>query len=203
MSSKLKKKGKNKFFTKSDLQGVRDYAKRVNNTDKLISDSYCNIKMIAFQILHDKFGFGNKRISRLDEHMDRFLEDVEVQKKSTKELEDYLIERCKVDARAEANMVPFRERFAITKYKIHPESQRQAGQTLLASIFVSFLALGICLKEDFKFSANQIKKAYWHIRDYINTLSRYKQFELTLDGVAESLFEDVKYRVGQFKDGEL
>jgi hypothetical protein len=72
MSSKLKKKSKNKFLSKSDLQGIRDYTKRANNTDKLISDSYYNIKLIAFQILHDKFGFGNKRISRLDEQMDGF-----------------------------------------------------------------------------------------------------------------------------------
>jgi hypothetical protein len=203
MSSKLKKKSKNKFLSKSDLQGIRDYTKRANNTDKLISDSYYNIKLIAFQILHDKFGFGNKRISRLDEQMDGFLEEVENKKISTESLIILMKDKYNVDVKAEANMVPFRERFAITKYKIHPESQRQAGQDLLASICVSFVMLGLILKTDFKFSSNQIKKAYWHIRDYINTLSRYKQFELTLDGIAESLMEDTKYCVKRFKDSEL
>ena len=198
MSSKLKKKSKNKYFSQSDMQGMREYAKRVNNTNKLLSDAYYNIKTIAFQILHLDAGFGKKRLERLDEYMDIFLEDVEVQKMSTKELEDSFMKRTNINIREEANLVPFRERFYITRYEIHPESQRQAGYELAASIGVSFLILGLILKEKFKFSANQIKKLYCRIRDHINTLSRFKQFELTLDGVAEGLLEDTKYSVKRF-----
>lgn len=198
MSSKLKKKSKNKFLSKSDMQGMREYTKRVNNTNNLLSDAYYNIKTIAFQILHLDAGFGKKRLERLDEYMDIFLEDVEVQKISTKALEDSFMKRTNINIREEANLVPFRERFYITRYKIHPESQKQAGYELLGSISVSFLVLGLILKEKFKFSANQIKKLYCRIRDHINTLSRFKQFELTLDGVAEGLLEDTKYTVKRF-----
>ena len=198
MSSKLKRKSKNKYFSQSDMQGMREYASRVNNTNKLLSDAYYNIKTIAFQILHLDEGFGNKRLGRLDEYMDIFLEDAEVQKISTKALEENFIKKTKINIREEANLVPFRERFYVTRYKIHPESQRQAGFELLGSISVSFLILGLVLKEKFKFSANQIRKLYCRIRDHINTLSRFKQFGLTLDGVAEGLMEDTKYEVRKF-----
>lgn len=192
MSSKLKKK------TKKSVLGNRDWEKRVNNTDKLIEESYYNLRLIAYQILHDKFGFGQKRIIRLEQTIDGYMASKTDGELKTEELIGIMKAKCDIDVKAEANLVPFRERFALTKYKIHAESQQSAGMYLLASICNYFALLGVCLRTEFKFSANQIKKAYWHIRDYINTLSRYKQFELTIDMIAESLMEEVKYCDARF-----
>ena len=188
MGSKLKKKSKNKQ-ARRDLE----WEKRVNNTDKLIEESYYNLRLIAYQILHDKFGFGQKRIIRLERTIDEYMAAKAEGGLHTDELLFFMKEKCNIDVKDEANKVPFRERFAIVKFKIHAESQKSAGMYLLDSICNYFALLGVCLKTQFKFSANQIKKAYWHIRDYINTLSRYKQFELTIDMIAESLMEEVKY----------
>ena len=187
MSSKLKKK------TKKPIRRDTDWEKRVSNTDKLIEDSYYNIRLIAYQILHDKFGFGQKRIIRVERTIDEYMAAKAEGGLHTDEMLFFMKEKCDIDVKGEANLVPFRERFALTKHKIHADSQQSAGMYLLASILNYFCLLGVCLKTQFKFSANQIKKAYWHIRDYINTLSRYKQFELTIDMIAESLMEEVKY----------
>lgn len=187
MSSKLRKK------SKKPIQKDWEWEQRVSNTDKLIEDSYYNLRLIAYQILHDKFGFGQKRIVRVENTIDAYMLAKEKGEFDFNGLEKVLKDKCNIDVREEANKVPFRERFYITKHKIHAESQRSAGKYLLGSICNFFALLGVCLKISFKFSANQIKKVFWHIRDYINTLSRYKQFELTIDMIAESVMEEIGY----------
>jgi hypothetical protein len=187
MSSKLKKKCKKSINKNADLE------KRANNTDKLIEDSYYNIRLIAYQILHDKFGFGQKRIIRVENTIDEYMASKEQGGISTDELIWFMKQKCNIDIKEEVNVVPFRERFALTKYKIHVESQQSAGMYLLASICNYFCLLGVCLKTQFKFSTRQIKEVYGWIRYYINTLSRHKQFELTIDMIAECLMDEVKY----------
>ncbi len=187
MSSKLKKKTKNSVAKKND------YAIRERNTDKLIEDSYYNIRLIAYQILHDKFGFGQKRIVRVENTIDKYMESKAEGGLHTDEMLFFMQEKCKIDVKEEVNQVPFRERFAVTKYKIHAESQQSAGMYLLASICNYFCLLGVCLKTQFKFSTRQIKEVYEWIRYYINTLSRQKQFDLTIKDIAECLIEEVGY----------
>ena len=193
MSSKLKKKSKNKYLDRKDMANISDYTKRVNNTDKLIEDSYYNIRLIAYQILHDKFGFGQKRIVRLENTIDKYMEEKAEGGLHTDEMLFFMQEKCKIDIKEEVNCVPFRERFALTKYKINVDSQQSAGMYLLASICNYFCLLGVCLRTQFKFSTRQIKEVYEWIRYYINTLSRHKQFELTIKDIAECLIEEVGY----------
>ena len=193
MSSKLKKKTKNKYLDRKDMANISDYTKRVGNTDKLIEDSYYNIRLIAYQILHDKFGFGQKRIVRVENTIDAYLTSQEQGEISFAGLEKVLKEKCDIDVKEEVNCVPFRERFALTKYKINVDSQKAAGMYILASICNYFSLLGVCLKTQFKFSTRQIKEVYEWIRYYINTLSRQKQFELTIKDIAECLIEEVGY----------
>ncbi len=192
MSSKLKKKNKGKFFNRTEQANMNDYAKRVSNTDKLIEDSYYNIRLIAYQILHDKFGFGQKRIVRLENTIDKYMEQREDGLKMD-ELIFFMQDKCKIDVKAEVNIVPFRERFALTKYKINADSQQSAGMYLLASLCNYFSLLGVCLKTQFKFSTRQIREVYEWIRYYINTLSRHKQFDLTIKDIAECLIDEVGY----------
>ena len=188
MSSKLKKKSKNRPIPRNT-----DWNKRVNNTDKLIEESYYNLRLIAYQILHDKFGFGQKRIIRLEHSIDEYMASEAEGGLHTDEMMRFMKESCDIDIKAEVNVVPFRERFALTKYKIHADSQQSAGMYLLASICNYFSLLGVCLRKHFKFTPKQIREAYGWIRYYINTLARPKQFELTINDIAECLMEEVKY----------
>lgn len=206
MSSVLNRKKKKMQplgYSKSELVKIQTYAKRQSNTDLLIEESLKNIRLIAYQILHDKFGFGNKRITRVDNTIEEYLKAAADGGMSTEQLQHFLKEKCDIDVKEEANIVPFRERFAITNYKINADSYQSAGMYLVASICNYFSLLGVCLKTQFKFSTRQIREAYEWIRYYINTLSRKEQFDLEIKDIAESAWEEFKYRDERFIGGNL
>ena len=188
--TRKKKKMKPVGFTKQELISMRDYARRKSNTDILIEESYMNIRLIGYQILHDKFGFGQKRIIRVEQTIDEYLNAVADGGMSTEQLQYFLKEKCKIDVKDEANKVPFRERFALTEHKISAQSMQSAGSYLLASICNYFSLLGVCLRTQFKFSTRQIREVYEGIKYYINSLSRGYE---TMTGVASVLFHECDY----------
>lgn len=144
-----------------------------------------------------------KRIARVEEEMDKLLKKAAAGKETETEMMFLLKEKYKIDTKEEANKVPFFERFAITERKFPFESKQSAGMYLLASICNYFTLLGTCLKIQFEFSKNQIEKAYFYIRDYINTLLRPKQFGLTIGMIAESVKIECGYIDERFvKDGK-
>ena len=204
MSSVLNRKKKKMQplgYSKKELVRIKEQAKRQSNTDLLIEESFKNIRLIAYQILNNKFGFGNKRITRVDNTIEKYLKSAAEGEMSTEQLQFYLKEKCDIDVKDEANMVPFRERFSLTNYKINADSHQSAGMYLLASICNYFSLLGVCLKTQFKFSARQIREAYEHIRSYINTLSQYKRYELKIEDIAVSAWEEFKYCDERFVGG--
>ena len=174
-----------------------------NNAAYLIEQSFENVKIIAYQILHDKFGFGNKRIIRVENTINAYLnakadEDAHL---TTAELEYYMKTKCSISVTEEANKVPFRERFALVDRKVAPNSMQKAGQYLLASICNYFSLLGNCLKTQFRFSAKQIREVLDWIRYYINSLS---QKYLDMTDVASMLYHECDYCdkrfVGKFRE---
>lgn len=74
MSNALKRKKKPTFFTKQDTKiiGRNDFEKR--NADKVVTKSYKDFVAIGYIVLRDLFGFGQKRIIRLQEEMKKCLE---------------------------------------------------------------------------------------------------------------------------------
>lgn len=206
MSSVLKRKKKIMEpvgYERKTIAKAAEWSMRQRNTENLIEESYLNVKLIAYQILHDKFGFGQKRIARVDNTIDSYLKSRAKDEISTDELEHFMKKKCDIDVRKEANMVPFREQFYLLCGKVEPTSMRSAGIWLNASIINIFTLLGICLKTQFKFSARQIKEVYEYIRDYINTLSRYKQFELKIEDIAVSVAEECKFIDRRFVRSDL
>jgi hypothetical protein len=203
MGSKLKKKTRYepKGYDKKSIAKMADSMTRRRNTDALIEEAYVNVRLIAYQILHDKFGFGKKRIARVDETIDKYLIKAAKDEVTESEMIFLLKQKYDIDVKAEANKVPFLERFALTKSYILPESRQSAGMYLLASICNYFALLGCCLKTQFKFSKNSIEKAFWHIRGYINTLHRFKQFGLTIPMIAESVKDECGYIDNRFYKG--
>lgn len=103
-----------------------------------------------------------------------------------------------LDVKQEANIVPYRERFFLVRQKIAPASMKAAAAYLVASISNYFALLGVCLKSGFGFSAKKIREVYEWIRYYINTLSRQKEFKLTIKDIAECLLQECKYCDSRF-----
>ena len=188
--SRKKKKMQPLGYSMNEIFGIQQYAGAQSNTDYLVKESFKNIKLISFQILHDKFGFGNKRIIRVENTINAYLDSVADVKLSTAELEYYMKSKCDISVTDEANNVPFRERFALVDRKVAPNSMQKAGQYLAASICNYFSLLGNCLKSQFKFSSRQIREVFEWIRYYINSLSgKY----LDMVDVASVLYHECNY----------
>lgn len=193
MSSVLNRKKKKMQplgYTKQELVSIQNYARKQSKTNYLIEESYMNIRLIGYQILHDKFGFGQKRIIRVEQTIDEYLNSVADGGMSTEQLQFFLKEKCKIDVKDEANKVPFRERFALTEHKISAQSMQSAGSYLLASICNYFSLLGVCLKTQSKFSTRQIREVYEWVRYYIGSISMGYE---TMTGVASVLEWECKY----------
>lgn len=69
--------------------GIQQYARRESNTNELIGEAHRNVRLIAYQVLHDKFGFGHKRIVRVEQTIDQYLLTVEDESISIEKLEYY------------------------------------------------------------------------------------------------------------------
>ncbi len=201
MSSKLRRKSKPLEpygYSKKELAYIENLSKQNRKADNLIEESYLNIKLIAYQILHDKFGFGQKRVTRVEMGIDTYLKQSAREEMSAKALMHLLKEKYSIDVSEEAGKVPFREQFYLLTWKVKPADMQKQGKLLNASIINFFALLGVCLKTQFKFSKNQIEKVYFHIRDYINTLSRFKDFELKIEHIAESVALECGFVDGRF-----
>lgn len=169
--NRKKKKMQPYGYTKDELKSLQIHSRQKSNTDALIEESFRNLRLIGYQILHDKFGFGNKRIIRVENTIDAYLTESAEQRLSTDQLQFFLREKCDIDVKGEANAVPFRERFALTGVKTPASSMQSAGTYLVASICNYFSLLGVCLKTQFKFSARQIREVFEWVRYYINSLA--------------------------------
>lgn len=69
MSNGLKKKAKKMEpagYSKEELMKMRNNARRTSNKEALIEEAVKNVRLIAYQILHDHYGLGLKRIIRLE-----------------------------------------------------------------------------------------------------------------------------------------
>ena len=181
-------------YSKSELIGIQKYAKAQSNADYLIEESYYNVRMMAYQALHDKFGFGHKRIIKVEQTIDAYMENAK-DGTTGEELGFYLKDKCKIDVREETNKIPYRESFYLVERKIAPNCMIQANKFLLAQVFNYFAMLGVCLKTQFKFSANQIRQVYERIRYLINCLATGYE---TMTGIASVLEWECKYMDRRF-----
>ena len=132
MSSKLKRKTKKMEpvgFSKEELSKIATVNKAVNNRGKFKKDAYQNLKLIAYQILHDKYGFGKHRISVVNDKINSYIIAAGEEQVAFKGMRALLLEKWKIDTTEEANMVPFRERFAISSYGCTAASMQLGGNT--------------------------------------------------------------------------
>ena len=188
--SRKKKKMQPLGYSKKELISIRDHARKQSNLEYLIEESHMNIRLIAYQMLHDKFGFGQKRIIRVEQTIDNYLDSVSKGELSVGQLQYFLKEKCNINVMEEANKVPFRHRFCLVQRKVAPQSMQSAGSYLLAQICDYFSLLGVCLKTKFKFSTRQIREVYEWVRYYIGSISMGYE---TMVGVASVLEWECKY----------
>lgn len=197
MSSKLtraKRKNKPNYgWMQSEIDAIGAYQNRINWMSKMSGQAYTNIKEISLWVLHDKFGFGIKRLNRVNEQVRSC-----VLKNDQAGIKvDHMILYCKgkmdIDIYAECKRIPRNTRYQIAEMQ-HPRNPRDMyDYTQAATLACSLSICMVCteLQEIEKFSKNQIRKFVGEcialINDYIAT------GYITQDDVKQILKEEVKF----------
>lgn len=192
MSNALRRKKKPTFYTKQEMRiiGQNDFEKR--NADKVISKSYKEFVAIGYIILHDKFGFGQKRIVRLQELLKQYLDAASADGWNGKDLSVMLKQKYEIDVQEKVRSVSQRQ-LMILYVKKGFCIEREAYRLSSASLFNYFALTLTILKKEFKLSVKQLQEFSDKFVDYIDTLANYKQFQLTVPMIAQSLADEIKF----------
>lgn len=192
MSNALRRNKKPTFYTKQEMRiiGQNDFEKR--NADKVISKSYKDFVVIGYIILHDKFGFGQKRIIRLQDFLKSYLDEAASGGNTGKDLAVYLKDKYGIDTKAEVEQIPQRQLMVLYAKKGFC-IEREAYRLSSASLFNYFALTLTILKKEFKLSVKQLQEFLDKFVDYIDTLANYKQFQLTAPMIAQSLADEIKF----------
>lgn len=192
MSNALRRKKKPTFYTKQEIRtiGKNDFEKR--NSDKVISKSYKDFVVIGYIILHDKFGFGQARIIRLQDFLKSYLDEAASGGNTGKDLSVYLKDKYGIDTKAEVEQIPQRQLMVLYAKKGFC-IEREAYRLSSASLFNYFALTLTILKKEFKLPVKQLQQFTDKFIDYIDTLANYKQFQLTVPMIAQSLANEIKF----------
>jgi len=192
MSNALRRNKKPTFYTKQEMRiiGQNDFEKR--NADKVITKSYKEFVVIGYIILHDKFGFGQKRIVRLQELLKQYLDAASADGWNGKDLSVMLKQKYEIDVQEKVRSVSQRQ-LMILYVKKGFCIEREAYRLSSASLFNYFALTLTILKKEFKLSVKQLQEFSDKFVDYIDTLANYKQFQLTVPMIAQSLADEIKF----------
>lgn len=193
MSNALRKKKKPTFFTKKDTMiiGRNDFESR--NTERVVIKSYKDYQAIGYIILHDKFGFGQKRMARLERTVNTYSEAAADDKNMNGVALAYVLkEKYEVNVKEIVNSVPRSQLMKLYAWKGHCV-EREAYRLSSASMFNYFALTLTILKKEFKITAKQLQYFSDKFIDYIDTLANYKQFQLTVPMIAQSLADEIKF----------
>lgn len=192
MSNALRRKKKPTFFTKRDTKmiGRNDFEQR--NADRVVTKSYKDFVVIGYIILHDKFGFGQKRIIRLQDEMKARLETAADGGVNGAHVGVVLKDKYGIDVDECVNRVPQRQLMILYAQKGRC-IEREAYRITCASMFNYLAFTLITLKQCFKLSVKQLQQFLDKFIDYIDTLANYKQFQLTVPMIAETLADEIKF----------
>lgn len=193
MSNALKRKKKPTFFTKKDTKiiGRNDFETR--NTERVVIKSYKDYLAIGYMVLHDKFGFGQKRMARLEHTVNAYSEAAAEDKNMNGVSLAYVLnERYGVNVTNIVNSVPQSQLMKLYAWKGHCV-EREAYRLSSASMFNYMSLTMIALKTVFKFTRNQLTQFSEKFVDYIDTLANYKQFQLTVPMIAGTLADEINF----------
>lgn len=192
MSNALKRKKKPTFFTKQDTKiiGRNDFEKR--NADKVVTKSYKDFVTIGYIVLRDLFGFGQKRIIRLQEEMKKCLETAADGGTNGRHVGVALKSKYGIDVDECVKRVPQRQLMVLYAKKGFC-IEREAYRLSSASLFNYFALTLTILKKEFKLSVKQLQQFTDKFIDYIDTLANYKQFQLTVPMIVETLAYEINF----------
>lgn len=193
MSNAIRRRKKPLFYTAKETRQISNKEFERHNAASLVTKAHKDFVVVGYIILHDKFGFGQKRLARLQNTVNQYLESaVEDKNMSGKALAALLEQKYKINVNAEVNRIPQRQLMVLYAQKgrvIEREAYRLSG-----SAMYNYFALTLtALKTQFKLTVKQLHEFVDKFIDYIDTLANFSQYALTVPMIADSLAEEIGF----------
>ena len=195
LSNALKRKQKSLYYTKQETKFIQKKEFERANQEKTIAKAFKEFQCIGYIILHDKFGFGQKRLARLEMTVNTYLNSAADGDKnmSGSAMAYVLKEKYGIDVREEVNKVPQRQLMVL--YSQKGKVVQSAAYKIASASMFNYLALAMmALKTILKMSVKQLQEFVDKFIDYIDTLANFSQYALTVPMIAESLEEECKFK---------
>lgn len=103
-----------------------------------------------------------------------------------------LHDKYDIDTKTEVEQIPQRQLMVLYAKKGFC-IEREAYRLSSASLFNYFALTLTILKKEFKLSVKKLQQFTDKFIDYIDTLANYKQFQLTVPMIAETLADEIKF----------
>ena len=131
-------------------------------------ESYYNSRMVSYLVLHDKFGFGQKRIVNLEKAVDQYLDDYSRDVYERGYFENQLTKRG-IDVRSFVNKIPSRVKMMLTYGKKIPKKLTPHDVNIIRSSLYTFFAITMyALNKDMKVSVKKLNEiySYWMLFNF-------------------------------------
>lgn len=182
-----KKKRMQPLGYKENIHVINQQRVRIRNyANGLAEKTFLDMKLISYQALHDRFGFGLKRIQRLEQGLNNLLND----KVSTLEWAEYLTREKGIDLSSVD--IPQRDLIAFQNlgYNNNNLPLKNKIDVVFGTVSDYIILSVVVLKTQFKFSKKQIEKYVDGICYLINCLATGYE---TMTGIASVLEWECKY----------
>ena len=194
MSNALRRRKKPQFYTAKETRKINQNEFERHNAASLVTKAYKDFVVVGYIILHDKFGFGQKRLARLEMTVNAYLNSAADGDKnmSGSAMAYVLKEKYGIDVREEVNKVPQRQLMVL--YSQTGKVIQSAAYKIASASMFNYLALTMmALKTILKMSVKQLHEFADKFIDYIDTLANFSQYALTVPMIADSLAEEIGF----------
>lgn len=195
MSNGLVKKNKKPVYgwMSSEIELLQKKDNHKRKMADMTMKTYHKMKLISLYLLHWKFGYGLKRLQRVEQTVDAYLGAYEKGDLDAHELIFLVKEKMGIDLWEYVRTIPQQERLFISGEK-PPKDIKQYKEVVncVNGIIVVWFAL-ICtaLNTQMKMSRPNIRLYLEQNKDYLNSL---KRGYLTIKDMEDELFQETKFR---------
>ena len=161
------------------------------NTNTML-ECYYNSRIVSYLVLHDKFGFGQKRIVNLEKAVDKYLDDYSEGVYKTGFFEEELVKRG-VDLRRFVNKIPSRVKMMLTYGSRIPKKLGPKDMTIIQSSVYTFFAITLyAMNRDMKISIKKINETYmqWMMFNFECLAEKNR---LRIEDIVRTMIEECGY----------
>lgn len=168
-----------------------------DNMAGMILQIYYRFKEVSAYVLRDKFDFGKKRLSRVEQTMDAYIISYVDGEVSIEDLKFYCKEKIEISVEEIAKQIPqsYKLRLAKEIFAKSIGNPREALRVINSVIQLYFALTLTALHAKEKFSRPQIRTFVDEFLGVINSLQRVKQTMLTQQDLHDVLKEECGYEI--------